>query len=1165
MGTATLEPHTIPLTGRHLIEASAGTGKTFNITRLYLRLLIEKKLDVQHILVMTFTRAATEELRGRIDQTLRQAESEWGTLGEHDPFFHSLEQKYSKESVGLLLRNALLHLDEAAIFTIHGFCARVLKQHAFSSDVSLDIDMEADTGELALEGLRDWFRTIAHDESYQQLMTMGWHTPEKFWEKFSTAIKSHHELLAISQETVTQHWINKKSALKQDLLAQEDFILDTLVNAHKQKAIRLEEWATLLAWLDTEDFSAPPKTAMAFVNGNRYRGKYALKTLFQPFKALKQQASIEENLATSAAACQIARQGIEHVRKTFAREKEKQRVMDFDDLISVLADRLQSDTAAPLIAALQAQYPAALVDEFQDTDRQQYAILDQLYPARHPELALFMIGDPKQAIYAFRGGDVFAYLQARKAADACWHMGTNWRSVPDMVNGYNRLFWGAARDERARAVFDFGIQYEPIQSTPLAHANQAPLQDQEKNRKALNYVWITPEEAEQPSVNADFRAVIARWCSHEIQRLLSTQVKLGEAPLQEQDIAILVRSKIEATEIRSELTATGLASVYLSARDNVFSSEQAHELLMVLKGILDCEDPRRLMAAYSTRLMGGDAQQLADRVDHSDLLAETRYHLIRLREQWHEQGFMPMMMALLHTHLKPLPEQHERTLTNYLHLAELLQKATGNLRHPQQLIEWLESRVALEVMDQEAELRLESDANLIRVITQHGAKGLEYPVVFIPYSNYGKNPIKYKQAFIDYYQYHDPDTLNPLQMIGQDPEAQQLCQREGFAETIRLLYVAITRAEHRCYVCAAPFRNSADSPLAKTLNLTQTEDWLTALKGLTENPDDGSQLIEFSETEFDQRPKRPRLATDELLKPCIFHGKIDKSWYLSSFSALTRNLSHTRPDKKDHHDDLPEPTHLQETELSELRFSLAKGAHTGNLLHDALEHCDFTQPDWPAVLQDPLLHYPPLPEQQVSELTHWLQACIETELPAIPPCSSGPALCDLERKSTLRESEFYFPLNAAKMGTLKEILQTHRQSETTVTLPTATTLHGMMHGFIDLIFEYQGRFYVADYKSTHLGNHASDYDLAALKANNEAHFYDLQYLIYSLALHRYLQSRIADYHPAEHFGGVYYLYLRGMKPGADSGIFHTAIDPELLQALDPLFDGETLNDQSVFA
>ncbi len=1159
---AALEAETIPLSGCHLIEASAGTGKTYNIIRLYIRLLIEKQLDVQNILVMTFTNAATEELRGRIDEALRSALSNWGSLGREDSFYAAMEAQYKPGEVIPLLHNALLHLDEASIFTIHGFCARVLKQHAFSSDIAMDVEMEADTTELALEALRDWFRSIGHSDDYRQLMAKGWHTPESFWDKFSRAIKTNTDLMAVSVDRLTRQWVQIKAEVKRSLLVQESLIFERLVNSHKQQNQRESEWVDLLAWLDATDFSEPPKAVMNFVNGNRYRGQVDLKTLFQPFKNLKEGANRATDRAAFCNTYQVAFQGIELVRKTFAVAKERQGVMDFDDLISVLAERMQCSSGEALAQQLQTQYPVALVDEFQDTDPQQYAILERLYSNADGQSALFMIGDPKQAIYSFRGADIFTYLQARRGADYTWHMDTNWRSVTDMVSGYNRLFWGASLSKAAREVFGYGIEYEQIKATPKASANQAPLKDPDSERKAMNYVWFVPQEGAGGSVNLDFKNVIARWCAGEIERLLNVPAHLGEEPLQEHDIAILVRTAADANVMQAALREAGYASVYLSARENLFNSEEADELVLVLRGILDCEDKKSLIAACSTRLVGGDAQTLAAMSNDPDLLVDARFKFLALRDQWNERGFISMMMTLVHSHLKPSVEQHERTLTNYLHLAELLQKVSGNLRHPQQILEWLEERKRLDAFDQEAELRLESDANLIRIVTQHGSKGLEYPIVFVPFACYGKDPVKFNNQEIEYYAYHDPVSYRPLQVIGKDSEVQEYYRKEGFAEAIRLLYVSVTRARHRCYLCAAPFKNSYDSPLARTLDITSNDLFPKQLEALAES--DGIGFVEINEVNVGDVARRQEKVPSRTLKAAEFNGTVDRSWYLSSFSSLVRNVNHSRQGRREHADDQPRDRAI-ESESSLLRFRLIKGAHTGNLLHDALEHCDFSQPDWPLVLKDPLLQFGHLKEEDETALMEWLQACLETDLPAIPPAFSRPKLSRLNWSATLRESEFYFPLNGSYVAMLMQILQRHRNSEDPVDLPAYHRLNGMMHGFIDLVFEHQGRFYVADYKSTHLGNHFSDYDYQSLKSNNEANFYDLQYLIYCLALHRYLGSRMEHYDPERHFGGVYYLYLRGMQPGSESGVFHSAISPALLDTLDSLFSGSEVRSTGLSA
>ncbi|HEY5718575.1 MAG TPA: UvrD-helicase domain-containing protein, partial [Motiliproteus sp.] len=403
-----LDPAGLLLSGRHLIEASAGTGKTFNITRLYLRLLLERRLPVQQILVMTFTKAATEELRGRIDRELRHAAAHWGRLGQSDPFFAALEARVDPQLAPLLLHNALLHLDEAAIFTIHGFCARVLRQHALASDLAMELEMEADTSEQALEAVRDWLRGIAHQPAYQLLSERGWHTPEAFMALFGRAIRSQAELLAAEPQQFIDTALTAKQTVRQQLLALEGEIDTRLISSHKEVVKRGQEWETLLNWLGNDEIGVPPKLAMDFVNGNRYRKDEELKQWLQPFKDLKEQLPALAQAAKQAAAYPLVRDGIAAIRARFAAAKTQQGLMDFDDLISLLAERVSAVEGAALVSALRNQYPVALVDEFQDTDPHQYAILERVYPPRAQAVegdgkepsALFMIGDPKQAIYS---------------------------------------------------------------------------------------------------------------------------------------------------------------------------------------------------------------------------------------------------------------------------------------------------------------------------------------------------------------------------------------------------------------------------------------------------------------------------------------------------------------------------------------------------------------------------------------------------------------------------------------------------------------------------------------------------------------------------------------------------------------------------------------------
>jgi len=454
---------------------------------------------------------------------------------------------------------------------------------------------------------------------------------------------------------------------------------------------------------------------------------------------------------------------------------------------------------------------------------------------------------------------------------------------------------------------------------------------------------------------------------------------------------------------------------------------------------------------------------------------------------------------------------------------------------------------------------------------------------------------------------------------------------EAYAEAIRLLYVAVTRAEQRCYLCTTAFAHYSKSPLGLTLHWQKDDDIATSLQQLVNDEPEAIGLLQTDFADVDVgiglecaagvagavvdnkiQNSAPQVAT--------FSGKIERDWWLSSFSAINKNLRHagvSTPDRDNHAD----ASNTQYTDIEAanieaavktqhlIRFNLSKGAHTGNLLHDILEHTNFTDPQWHEVMKWPLVRYGelnPINSQVMiqsiaadsantvdqvrgkynsEDLSSWLQQVLNT-----PLLEANCCLADIDFEHSLRESEFYFPMHSAQGDQLTDILHQHRQSsliEQSTThaanatnasahthLPHYYALKGMMHGFIDLIFESQGQYFVCDYKSNHLGEHYNHYEHQALQQNVESNNYDLQYLIYSLALHRYLQQNLADYDPDVHFGGVYYFYLRGMtdedmicavdplgnEQPSRAGVFFKMISPEILQQLDQLFSGEAIEE-----
>jgi len=1177
-----LRPETLPLYGCHLIEASAGTGKTYNITRIYLRLLLERKLDVKQILVMTFTRAATEELRGRIAQELRNALNNWEQFDSKDSFFVALNKRFTLQDVYPVLHNALLHLDEAAIFTIHSFCKRVLSQQAFSSGVAFNIQMEADTADIELEAVRDWYRCLSQQPDEYDILTRKWSDPESFRRAFKEVLSSNTAIEIKSPEVIRKEFIQRKMDCLAQLEDNQAIIFSQLVDTHNKKDERAHEWSLLLQWLKDNDIdwsNAMPKQAGQFFSGVRFAKKkpeikQQLVDVFTPINRLKTEAATIARTIESAQSYYLAAQGFAVIREKIVVSKQQAKVMNYDDLINQLADSLTFENH--LAKKIREQYPVALVDEFQDTDPQQYSILNTVYQS-HPETndgsendatALYMIGDPKQAIYAFRSGDVFTYLAARQSADKQWIMDTNWRSSTKMINGYNRLFYGAALNETAADIFGFGIEYIPVKSA--GRADQSALSGVIDNA-AMQIIHFPFNEdyrsgkGKKEEMKQDFCPVISAWCASEIHRLLSNEVHIGEQSLQEQDIAVLVRDKTEAGYIQDALREAGYPSVYLSTHDNVFVSEEALELQRVLVSILELENDRAMVAGLSTRFIGCDTEQLFLLQEDELQWENYRERLFDLRETWFKRGFMAMALKLLHQNYRPNPNYHERSLTNSIQLLELLQQASQRHRQPEQLLDWFREQIENQGVESEAELRLESDANLIRIVTQHGSKGLEYPVVFIPFACRYKDPTRFASRNIDLFKYHERETLQLKYFVGQDKTITELYREEAWAESIRLLYVAITRAEHRCYICATPFANYHLSSLGQTLQLKSGDDLYQGLYNLLEPDNQAINIQQIHEMDFPVT-RIEAIDSEEKLSAAFFNGRIERNWWLSSFSALTRNLRHggiSTPDRDQ--DEISVEVMPQLITKDDIRFSLKKGAAAGNLLHDILEHTDFTQPHWQRSLERPLTRFSEALDQvQQRDLVSWMEDCLDTPLPDIQEYAADVEenhlkLNQLHWSHTLRESEFYFPMQQVKPHALGQLLARHRGKYTeTISLPGHQALQGMMHGFIDLVFQWQGRFYIADYKSTHLGYHLDCYDRKSLAKNIRDNYYDLQYLLYSLALHRYLKSRLPEYDPAQHFGGVYYFYLRGMSRNSDTGIFYTDISSELLDELDRLFAQQTV-------
>ena len=1268
-----LNANTIALQGKHLIEASAGTGKTHNITRIFLRLLLERELPIEQVLVMTFTKDATEEIRGRIDDFIRESLHSWDNLIVSDDYFKSLSANLAKKNIGSLevkarLTQALLYIDEAAIFTIHGFCKRVLNQYAFASGISFNAQMETDTQDITLEACQDWYRVLALDSENNsqafKLVTEFWSEPNSFIQQFSKALSTENVLNVQDPANIS---VEFKALVEQAIASLNEhkaMLTESLIDVKKglEREKRQQELDLLLNWLQalSADVTGQHgKMPDAFIDGRRYARSKVKTELVEIFAAVnvvkKQHPELAKQLNRAYALLEV-RKGIYHIRQQIARKKLQANVMGFDDLISTLnqclineqtgeltidkltADELEhrqeNNTTQFLANSIFSQFPVALIDEFQDTDPQQFSILKAIY-YHQPSAALYMIGDPKQAIYGFRGGDIFAYLSARNDCDFQWVMDTNWRSSAAMITGYNRLFYGNKLTGDAVDVFGYQIPYLPVQASPKA--DQKLFLDNQFN--ALQFVHFNVEsetkgkDGKDKPVKQGYRVAMATWCANEIVRLLANPA----LNMASGDIALLVRDGTEAADIKMALNACGLASVFMSNRANLLQSDETKHLLQVLKGILFLENDRLYTAALASPLMGFKRDKLLQLQQNEQQWQHLKISFEKLRNEWQFKGFISMALQLMHQHFQiDMSDDNnsdaDRILTNLLHLFELLQGASQRHRHPQELLFWFEQQSQIDNPEVEAELRLESDENLIRIITQHGSKGMEYPVVFVPFATRHKDPLKFGPRNVTFIEHHDDSGAVHHSLDGTE-DAKLRMASEAYAEAIRLLYVAVTRAEKRCYILSTAFDSFQKSPLGKTLKWETETDIPASLQQLAQdNPSEvGLEVFDnylSPETSPEETLSKQSITSSSisnnhseskatvnasvnlLLNPEVakFNGRIERDWWLSSFSALSKNLRHngvSAPDRDNQEIVLVDEQEAMFTAPIHhnlaLRFSLTKGAQTGNLLHDILEQTDFSAPDWQKSCHWPLVKYGAIDatlegavgstiasaknaasddslETEESNaqdhgyalLVAWLDEVLQTPLNQ----DNTLSLSQLTQQDTLRETEFYYPMRSASSSALTKLLTEHRNNLTVtnkgnksdqtsqqhrVHLPSYQQLKGMMHGFIDLIFQANGKYYVCDYKSSHLGDNYSDYNDAAMRKNIEKNHYDLQYLIYALALHRHLKYALADYDPELHFGGIYYLYLRGMTDQNDHqgcGVYHRQITLEELAQLDNIFAGE---------
>jgi exodeoxyribonuclease V beta subunit len=1205
----TLDPLQFPLDGVRLIEASAGTGKTYAIANLYTRLVAERGLGVEHILVVTFTRSATEELRGRIRRRLREALAAM-EAGEGDDFLLALGERCG-EAGRERLRAAVLAMDEAAIHTIHGFCRRVLTDHAFESGSGFEAELVNDDKEYRAQAIRDFWRRRCYplEREPAAWVHARWPTPDALLKSLDAAF-SHHRVRLLPQtrpdlEAVRAEVTPLVAELREIWQQQRadilDLILQDKVLGRGEKAYRKDRVeaavAELYAWLAGEPLVLSPPPAVGFFGNSALLagskpasiGKGLIPPQHPMFDLCDQIHAATRRLQRDfMVALQV--EALQWCREEVRQRKAAANVLAPDDLLLGAHEALQGPGGERLAQCVSKSWPVALIDEFQDTDPLQYEIFRRVY-AEAQDSALVMIGDPKQAIYSFRGADLFTYLEAARGVapqQGRHSLDTNWRSAGNLVEAVNLLF-----SEGRPFVLEGAMAYRPVQAA--GKADKKPLQIDGDDGAAMHlwHLQATEDNATKAGVIHLNKAeeMVAEGCASEIARLLTLGDKkkacLGEKSLQARHIAVLVRDRNEAAVIREALRQRGVGSSFIS-RDNVFASAEATWLLPLLEAVADEGMEAGLRRALAGPILGWDARRL-EQLNQDELLLEAvQQRFADYARHWQRRGLAPMLNRLLHAEGVPARllarDEGERALTNLRHLGELLQAASIEVHGgPRGLLRWLRDRMAAGGDSEEAQLRLESDENLVQIVTMHKSKGLQYPVVFLPFP-WRNRPFRDSSERLAF---HDEQGVMTLD-LGSDDFGRHLplAERERLAEDMRLLYVALTRAEHRIYCPWGNVRDAAGSAFAYLLHGAGRQPWQPG-QGLTLDGEGIRDRLErlcsdhpecFTLVDLPRDPNArftPRSAEAGDVELPVFRRRLQDDWRIASYSGFIAG-----------HQDLPErpdfdalPTAPEPDEEAGAaprpgsRFDFPKGVRAGQCLHGILELMDFQAGDT-AELRELVrrqLRRQGLDLSWEGCVVRWLLQVVATPLDvdhssgdgfelAPPPlgerkdASSSLTLAQTGVRQKIPEMAFYLPLSPVRAGDLERLLRDYRGSE--VPQLAFGRVQGMLNGFIDLVLEHRGRYYVLDYKSNYLGPRLEDYGPGAMGAAVREHLYDLQYLIYSLALHRYLGTRLPDYEYERHFGGVRYLFLRGMDPARPGGGVYPARPAlALIQSLDRLFSG----------
>lgn len=1197
--------------GITVLEASAGTGKTYSITSLFLRLVAEHGLEVDEILVVTFTNAATAELKDRIRVRLRRAARALADVQEgrlapgdiEDEVVRRLADapEAERQRRGWNAQRALFRMDDAAISTIHGFCHRVLERHPVETGVDFDATLVEADRDLLDEAVTDAYISTLDPLDPDLARSLRQEDVRDVVRAVLHEIQNHPDatlLATVDPERPAPDpaaWWARFRQFHEEWSRHRDNAVAMLVEARERKQVdgrrirrdRIEKGTgEVESWFHKTrvPFASPPDELNYFCNDYlREATKAGCSPPSHPLFDLAtdfRRDMVRMNEEFAAFRQGLAVRMLHEARGLFAGRKRADRVWSFQDLLVHVREALRNPrTSDALVRALRAQYRAALIDEFQDTDGVQWEIFRRLFDA--PGHFLYLIGDPKQAIYAFRGADLHAYLAARDRAGQRFTLGVNWRSDGRWVQALNALY------ERATRPFhDPAIEYVRVQ-VPASHQEDRLRFPGQTRAPFVIRVFRRPGDGSGQARSLTKEALwdeVPRVVADDVARLLASGAEVrGEGPhddwrpLGPRDIAILVRKHDQARAMQRALRRKGIPSV-LYSEASVFESEAATDLAVLLTAVAHPEDRRALKSALATRILGHGVPEVLAIEQRDDEWTTWVERFQGFGDAWRQDGFVQMFRKVLHD-FGVLPrvlglEGGERYATDLLHLGEILQQTESELGYgPEALVSWfLRERVQPTGDSDARQLRLESDEDAVEVVTMHRAKGLEYPVVFCPYLWDGS----LQEANPNVVRFHDGQRIvlaASKLMSGDDwNQAREQAKREVFAENLRLAYVALTRARHQCHVYWAPATDHETSPLAwllfppdegreEKIEAATLDDagMMRALQALSETSNGTIEVRPVDPPEEAPRvPARPtRVAAVQGARAA--RPGFDTTWQWTSFTQIVASRDGEHPGDDDRGRLL-----TADAGGDALLRDFPRGRVAGRCLHRVFERLDFAADDPEPLVREVLSEYGLDAEALARPVAEAVRVTLETPLsgPDGPVC-----LRDVGMSDRLNEVSFLLPVagglaasgDAASLEALARAFERHggrlgARYAGALRALRAPSWRGFLSGQMDLVFRAGSRWYLADYKSNDLGPRLADYTQDPIEREMVASYYFLQYHLYAVALYRYGLARGTAFEWDRDVGGVFYLFVRGLDGTGRTGVFCDRPSGALVSALSRILE-----------